>query len=54
MKIIMDLNKMTPKSSQRGSKSSKNLMMSTLVKNFEKKTILSPKLQINLNACLSE
>lgn len=31
-----------------------NKVLSNLVKSFEKLTVMSPKLQLNLNACLTD
>jgi hypothetical protein len=53
IKIIMDLNKMSPGKSKGGSPKP-NELLSGLVKKFEKLTAMSPKLQLNLNACLSD
>jgi hypothetical protein len=47
----MDLNQMSPGKSVKGSPKT-NLVLSNLVKKFEKLTAISPKLQLNLNACL--
>jgi hypothetical protein len=49
----MDLNKMSPGKSK-GLSPKHNLLLGSLVKKFEKLTAISPKLQLNLNACLSD
>ena len=49
----MDLNKMSPGKSK-GLSPKPNLIMGSLVKKFEQLTAISPKLQLNLNACLSD